>query len=153
MVPLPGIGPRAEPRTVPAHPEEAAVLGRAWTARHGLLLVPVEAPWESLAHIGFGGGNENPADAGHVRFHRYLWEEFAGVVVAVGHSRLNVEIARPPRNPTTALLLAERLFEYCRDMETVMSDFLDVDPDDEDLTALLAGILIAGVPALPLWWD
>lgn len=142
-----------EALSVPARPAEAAVLGRAWPARHDLLLVPVHAPWESLARIGFGARSESPADAGHVRFQRYLWETCGSTVVAVGHSRLNVEMPRSPQDHIMALQLAGRLFEYCRDLETVISDFLGADPDEEDFTILLAGILIAGVNALPLWWD
>lgn len=146
-------GPDVRPRSVRPHPEEAAILGRGWTARHGLLLVPAPAPWESLAHVGFGIGNESPADAGHVRFQRHLWETCEGVVSAVGHSRMNVETPSPPRDPATAVLLTGRLFEYCGDLETVMSDLLGADPDEQDFTALLAGILTAGLPTLPLWWD
>ncbi len=149
----PGIRPHPETPSVLPRPAEAAMLGRAWTTRHGLLLVPAQAPCESLAHIGFGTWNESPSDTGHVRFQRYLQETCGSAVVAVGLSRMNVEMPRPPQDPATALLLAGRLFEYCRDLETVMSDFLDADPDEEDFTILLAGILIAGVPALPLWWD
>jgi hypothetical protein len=147
----PGAGD--EPPDVVARPHEAAVLGEAWTGRDELLLVPVEAPWEALAHIGFGARNESPADAGHVRFQRHLAEEYGGAVVAVGTSRMNVELTRPPRSPDAAFALAGRLFEYCRDLETVLSDLLYADPDEEDLGVLLAGVLLAGVPALPLWWD
>ena len=148
-----GSTPEIRPQSAHPYPEEAAVLGRGWLPRHGLLLVPVRAPWESLAHIGFGSWNESPADAGHVRFQRYLWEACQGVVSAVGCSRMNVEMPRPPQDLTTAFLLASRLFEYCRDLETVMSDFLNADPDEQDFTALLVGILTSGLPVLPLWWD
>lgn len=148
-----GAGTRIRPRSVRPRPEEAAILGQGWSARHGLVLVPVQAPGESLAHVGFGAGNESPADAGHVRFQRHLWETCEGVVTAIGYSRMNVEMTGVPQDPTTAVLLADRLFEYCRDLETVMSDLLDADPDEQDFTTLLAGILTAGLDTLPLWWD
>jgi hypothetical protein len=143
-------GARPEVRSVPPQPEQAAILGRGWTGRHGLLLVPAQAPWESLAHIGFSSANESPADTGHVRFHRHLWETCEGVVTAVGHSRMNVRLAKSPQDP---VLLADRLFDYCTDLETVLMDFLGADPDEQDFVVLLAGILAAGLPTLPLWWD
>jgi hypothetical protein len=80
--------------------------------------MPLEAPWQSVAHMGFGGTIEAPADTGHARFHRYLWEEFGGLATAVGRSRMLVELARSPRDPNIALTLAKRLFDYCHDLET-----------------------------------
>jgi hypothetical protein len=135
------------------HPEEAEILGKGWTARRGLVVVPAAEPAESLAHVGFGAGNESPADAGHVRFHRYLWETCEGVVTAIGQSRMNIALGKPVPDADTAIRLADRLFEYCGDLETVMADLLYADPDEQDFTPLLAGILTAGLNTLPLWWD
>jgi hypothetical protein len=145
--------PQTSEHEVRPHPKEAAILGEGWSRRHGLLLVPAQAPAESLAYVGFGGRNESPADAGHVRFHRYLWEICDGAVTGIGYSRMNVEMPKPVHDKATAILLADRLFEYCGDLETVMADILGADPDEQDFTPLLAGILTAGLDTLPLWWD
>lgn len=145
VVPPPDLAPR---------PEEAAELGQGWTSREpALLVVRTQAPWESLAHIGFGLFNESGADPRHVRFHRYLWESCQGVVTAVGTSRMNISLPGRPLDPATAFELADRIFYYCNDMETVLADRLYADPDEEDFAVLLAGMLTAGLSALPLWWD
>ncbi|MFC0433469.1 DUF4253 domain-containing protein [Kutzneria buriramensis] len=138
----------------PPRPDEAATLGRGWTQRQpALLVMPTRTPADSLAHIGFGGWNESPATTGHVRFHRHLWEICEGMVTAVGYSRMNVSMPGRPLEPLQAFELADRIFDYCNDMETVLADFLYADPDEEDFVALLAGTFTAGLPTLPLWWD
>jgi hypothetical protein len=152
-----GAGPavqRLAYQPFPPRPDVVETLGRGWTRRHpALLVMPTRTPADSLAHIGFGGWNESPATAGHVRFHRHLWETCEGVVTAVGYTRMNVSTPGRPLEPTTAFELADRIFDYCSDLETVMMDFLYADPDEEDFTALLAGAFAAGLPTLPLWWD
>lgn len=146
--------PVAPPPDLAPRPEEAAELGSGWTARQpALLVVRTQAPWESLAHIGFGLYNESGSDARHVRFHRYLWETCEGVVTAVGTSQMNVSLPGRPLDPVTAFELADRIFYYCNDMETVLADRLYADPDEEDFGVLLAGMFTAGLSTLPLWWD
>lgn len=152
----PAADPPEKVAEVVALPEYAATLNGEWISRRtgsGLLLMPLESPWQTLAHIGFGSTIEAPADTGHARFHRYLWEEFEGSATAVGRSRMVVELARPPLDPRTALTLANRLFDYCPDLETVLADTLYIDVDDEDLVVMLAGMLIAGLKVIRPWWD
>jgi len=149
----PTTGEAGEPPEVIARPEEAATLTGAWRRSYGLLLIPVENPWECLAHISFGSQNEGPADTGHVRFQRHLWERYGGTTVAVGHSRMKVELTRPPTDPAEAYDLANRLFSYCRDLDTTLADILYADLDEDDLDTLLAGVLLAAPVILPLWWD
>jgi hypothetical protein len=146
--------PRMPFQPFPPRPDAAEVLGRGWTNRRPtLLIMPTGTPADSLAHIGFGGWNESPATTGHVRFHRHVWEICEGVVTAVGYTRMNVSMPGRPLEPTVAFELADRFFNYCNDLETVMMDFLYADPDEEDFVALLAGAFTAGVSTLPLWWD
>jgi hypothetical protein len=152
----PAANPPEKVAEVVALPEYAATLNGEWISRRtgsGLLLIPLEAPWQALAHIGFASTIEAPADTGHIRFHRYLWEEFEGLATAIGPSRMLVELARPPHDPRTALTLANRLFHYCPDLATVLADTLYIDEDDEDLAVILAGMLIADLKVIRPWWD
>ena len=118
-----------------------------------LLLVPLESPWQALPHIGFASTIEAPADTGHARFQRYLWEEFGGMVTAVGPARIRIELARPPLDPGTALALANRLLNYCPDLEDSFMEALDADVDEEDTLLVVAGTLLAGLGVIRLWWD
>jgi hypothetical protein len=152
--------PAADVAKVVPLPDAAAVLGRVRdVGGHGVLKVPTATPWDVPAHLSFGQNGGGPADAGHVRFQRYLWQTVGGGVIAVGTSSLTIELPHPPTDPAVALELADRLFEYCRDLDTVLLEVFepglleDEEDEPEDWSLVLAGAIVAGLPALRLWWD
>ena len=81
-----------------------------------LALVPTAVGWQVLAFLRYGGWNDCPhADAHVCMFKR--WKDLYGAeVVGMSHDVVEMQVARPPLERSTALNLAWEQYMYCADI-------------------------------------
>jgi Domain of unknown function (DUF4253) len=113
-------------------PKKSAVIG----------LLPVSAPWEVFARIGWGGWNDCPLPAEHCAMHRDWQQRYGAEVLSVTGDVVQCLVARPPRDRASSLILAREQYVYCYDI---------VAQGTTNISALASSLLNA--PDWFFWWD
>lgn len=105
-------------------------------------LFAVSAPWEVLAHLGWGGFNDCPGPAEHCAVHRYWGSLYQTEIAVITRDLIRCLVGRPPATREASLKLAWEQFAYSPDIVT---------QGCSSIAALAAGILDA--PDWYFWWD
>jgi len=105
-------------------------------------LLPTTKPWEIAAILNFGGWNECPDPAAHVRMMKSWSEMYQAEAVGMNGDVVEMYAAQPPGMRDQALTLATQQFLYCSDIVTQGTETID---------ALAAGLL--GSHIWYFWWD
>ncbi len=105
-------------------------------------LFPTKNGWEVPAQLNFGGWNECPDPAVHVRIMRKWFEDYGAELVGMSGDVIEMSVSRPPSTREDALRLAEQQFFYCEDI---------VLQGTETIEMLAAGLL--GNRVWFFWWD
>ncbi len=105
-----------------------------------VLLVPCDAPWESVVRVGFGGWNQCPPPTEQATFLRTFAEGAGAEPLAINHSSLWLAMTRRVDDNAEAVRLARVMVRYCYEL---------IDRGHEELAAALLG----GPSSWALWWD
>jgi hypothetical protein len=105
-------------------------------------LFPTKDGCEVPAQLNFGGWNECPDPAVHVRLMRKWFEDYGAELVGMNGDVIEMSVIRPPATREDALRLAEQQFLYCEDI---------VLQGTETMERLAAGLL--GNNVWFFWWD
>jgi len=104
-----------------------------------ILLVPCDAPWESVVRVGFGACN-CPPPIEQAAFLRCFAEGAGAEPLAINHDTLWIAMTRKVEDPAEAVRLARVFVRYCYEL---------VDQGHEAVAAALRG----GPSIWALWWD
>jgi len=105
-------------------------------------LFPTKNDWEVPAQLNFGGWNECPDPAAHVRMMKKWFEDYGAELVGVNGDVIEMSVTRPPSTREEAVKLADQQFLYCEDI---------VLQGTETIERLAAGLL--GNNVWFFWWD
>lgn len=108
----------------------------------GLALMPVQAPYEILAHRAFGGWNSVPYDHELIAVLKDFDERYGAKLISLTHDVLELWVERPITDPVVACEAAKEQYALCPDI---------VDQGTESVQALAQGLLNARVWFF--WWD
>jgi hypothetical protein len=108
------------------------------STRVTIALLPTRVPWEAAAHIGFGGGNQNPSPVDHVAIHRYWYDRYGAEITVMARSVVETRVARPPNDRAATTRLAFEQYTY--------------DPDFDGTIGGLA-LMLHRTPWWYFWWD
>ncbi len=115
--------------------------GRIYDRVH-IAILPCATGWEAIAHLRWGGWNENPSAEYHVAALKSWHERYGAELIGCSHDVLNLRVARRPATRDEALALAREQYLYCNDV---------VDQGVETLSNL-AAVLMASDWWF-FWWD
>lgn len=115
--------------------------GRIYDRVH-IAILPCTNGWEAIAHLRWGGWNENPSAEYHVAALKSWHERYGADLIGCSHDVLNLRVARRPATRDEALALARQQYLYCNDV---------VDQGAETLSNL-AAVLMASDWWF-FWWD
>lgn len=107
-----------------------------------IALLPCRTGWEAIAHLQWGGWNDNPHAECHVAALKSWHERYGAELVGCSHDVINLRVTRRPATREEALALAREHDLYCSDI---------VDQGVGSLSAL-AATLMAG-DWWYFWWD
>ena len=107
-----------------------------------LALLPTREGAEAAAWLRFGGFNDCPHPAEHVKALRSWNDRYGAEVLAISHDTLECHVEHPPTDRRDAMQLAREQHAYCEDI---------VSQGTESLARLAAGLL--GGTAWFFWWD
>ncbi len=105
-------------------------------------LLSTRQGWQVPALLRYGGWNACPNPEEHVCMMKHWAETYGAEPLGMARDRVEMAVARPPRDRAAALALATEQYAYCNDI---------VDQGTETLDALAAGLL--GATAWFFWWD
>ena len=105
-------------------------------------LLPVAAPWEVFAHLGWGGWNDCPFAAEHCALHRDWSLRYGAEVVSITGDVVQCLVSRPPGDRAGSEALAREHYLYCYDI---------VEQGTQTLAALAGSLLNSDY--WYFWWD
>lgn len=107
-----------------------------------VLLVPCDAPWESVVRVGFGNWNQCPPPVDQAVFLRCFAEGAGAEPVAINHASVYLAMTRKVDDPPDAVRLARVFVRYCYELIGLGVDH-----------AAIAAALLGGPSTWALWWD
>lgn len=107
-----------------------------------IVLVPTTEPWQVPAFLQFGGWNDCPLPEEHVSALRNWHGRFGAEPVGIGTDIVELTVAKPIADETTALEVAEEQFVYAHDIVHQGTNTIDCLADT-----------INGASAWFFWWD
>lgn len=118
------------------------ILKRRPLDRVHIALIPAANGWEAIAHLKWGGWNDNPSAEYHVAALKAWHEHYGAELVGLNSDTMNLRVARRPASREDALDLAREQYLYCADI---------VDQGVETLSALAA--TLEANDWWFFWWD
>jgi hypothetical protein len=119
-----------------------SVLRRRPLDRVHIALVPAASGWEAIAHLKWGGWNDNPSAEYHVAALKAWHARYGAELIGLSGDTMNLRVAHRPASREEALDLAREQYLYCTDI---------VDQGVETLSALAATLM--GNDWWFFWWD
>lgn len=109
---------------------------------HPLILakIPVENPWEVLAHLSFGNWNECPDTPELMSVTKYWFEQCGAIPAAMTHDELEFNLSAPVPKEKASEVTVEQ-YGFCPDM----------DQNFEELGALADTLRRSTI--WYFWWD
>jgi hypothetical protein len=92
------------------------ILKRRPLDRVHIALIPATNGWEAIAHLKWGGWNDNPSAEYHVAALKAWHERYGAELVGLNGDTMNLRVAHRPATREEALDLAREQYLYCADI-------------------------------------